>query len=83
MEAAIEPKPEEPPSERTQAILAMQSQLQNVTNEVREIRRLLAKGETRWTALWRAITQFVGDLKNGDRPQAGDGADRRTPPHIS
>ena len=54
-----------PDSEKTRAILAMQQQLQDVTEDVKEIRRLLSKGESWRFALWRALTQFIGDLKNG------------------
>lgn len=65
MEATQQTPIEEPPSERTKALLVIQSQLQDVTQDIREIRRILRQGESRWAAFWRAVTQFIGDLKNG------------------
>lgn len=58
----------DPITEKTKAIQAIQSTLEDLTADVREIRRMLKAGESRWSALWRAVCQFVGDLKNGSKP---------------
>lgn len=65
MEATQTPPAEDPPSERTRTILAMQSQLQDVSEAVKEIKKMMQKQESWRAAAWRAFTQFVGDLKNG------------------
>jgi hypothetical protein len=54
-----------PISERTRALLEIQAQLQDVTKEVQTIRKILQSNESWKSAAWRALTQFIGDLKNG------------------
>lgn len=78
MEATQPTHAEEPPSERTKAILAMRTELlskmQDVTDEVRQIKQIMRQGESRWAAFWRAVTQFIGDLKS---ERDGDNGSRR------
>ena len=61
----IEP-PKQPVSERTLAIMQGLEHLQDVTKELREIRRLLEEErktkDTRWTALKRAVNQFFSQI---------------------
>lgn len=60
---AVEPPTVEPVSEKT---LAIKQGLQDVTKELREIRRLLEaehqQKESRWTAFKRAISQLLSQL---------------------
>lgn len=65
-----EAEPEEHITERTRALINIQdqlniatSQLQDVTKEVREIRRQLSRGESWRAAAWRALKNFVGFIE--------------------
>ena len=60
-------EPIEPPiTGKTRTILAhfdeKFKEIQDVTEEVREIRRILASKETRWKALLRGIKQFLSQV---------------------
>jgi len=77
-------------TERTRAIVAMQKELQDVTQAIRQVKALLeaqrAEREGWRSALYRILKESISllfpDMKN-NRP-TGDGADgSRTPPHIS
>lgn len=61
----IKPTEQQPITDRTKAINAMSQQLQDVTEDVREIKQMLKAGESWKSAFWRAVTQFIGDMKNG------------------
>jgi len=56
---------ESPITDKTRALLEIQNQLQDVTKEVQAIRKMLQTNESWRAAAWRALTQFIGDLKNG------------------
>ena len=82
----------DPISEKTQAILDIQQELQDVTETVRQIREILeeqkAERQTWKTALYRILKESISLLfpnqgNNRNRPPTGEGADGKTPPHIS
>ena len=82
----------DPISEKTQAILDIQQELQDVTETVRQIREILEEQRTErqtWkAALYRIMKESISllfpNIKNGknNRTPTGDGADGQ-PPHIS
>ena len=39
------------------------NELQDVTEELRAIKAMMNKQDTRWKALWRGLTQFMSLLK--------------------
>jgi len=79
-------------TERTRAIQAMQKELQDVTEAIRQIKTLLelqrAERETWKSALYRILKESISLMfekqNNKNNRPTGDGADgSRTPPHIS